>query len=196
MTTNTRNRLLSAMRLALATHGYHGIGLTELLKTSDTPKGVLYHHFPGGKRDLTIATITLEATRVQIFFQSELASSKPTLWKLRAWFDSAYLHLEKSEFQLGCPLAGAAHNIQEADKELRDALATAFAGIRHQLSAELISAGLNPIDSEKWAELILSTFEGGLLLARTARSGAPLKTSVELLLLLLKQAIDQARPQS
>ncbi|MFY8043743.1 MAG: TetR/AcrR family transcriptional regulator, partial [Rhodoferax sp.] len=37
--------------------GYHGVGLTELLSAAQAPKGVLYHHFPGGKAELAVAAI-------------------------------------------------------------------------------------------------------------------------------------------
>jgi TetR/AcrR family transcriptional regulator, lmrAB and yxaGH operons repressor len=191
--TSTPTRLIHSMRQALATHGYHGIGLSELLKNAQAPKGVLYHHFPGGKRDLAIATLRFEADRIRHFFQEKAETETPFIQKIGIWFDSAYLHLEKSEFQLGCPLAGVAHNIQEADTALREALSSVFSDIRFQLAEQLMGAGLETTQAKTWADLILSTFEGGLLLARTARSGAPLRASTNLLLALLKDVIDQAQ---
>ncbi|MFN5881268.1 MAG: TetR/AcrR family transcriptional regulator, partial [Burkholderiales bacterium] len=42
---------------ALRTRGYHGVGLNELLAAAQAPKGVLYHHFPGGKAELAVCAI-------------------------------------------------------------------------------------------------------------------------------------------
>lgn len=35
--------------------GYAGVGLAEILEVANLPKGSLYHHFPGGKRELAVA---------------------------------------------------------------------------------------------------------------------------------------------
>ena len=51
------DRLIAAMLNALRRKGYHGVGLSELLTEAGAPKGVLYHHFPGGKSELAIAAI-------------------------------------------------------------------------------------------------------------------------------------------
>lgn len=53
----TRDRLIAAMIDALRNRGYHGVGINELLITAQTPKGVLYHHFPGGKTELAVKAI-------------------------------------------------------------------------------------------------------------------------------------------
>ena len=41
---------------ALRRKGYHGVGLNELLADANAPKGVLYHHFPGGKEAQRLLT--------------------------------------------------------------------------------------------------------------------------------------------
>ena len=56
-TPGTRDRLIGAMLQALSTRGLHGVGINELLVAARAPKGVLYHHFPGGKTELAVATI-------------------------------------------------------------------------------------------------------------------------------------------
>ena len=61
---DTRARLVHAMARALQHRGYHGVGLTELLEQAGAPKGVLYHHFPGGKQALAVAAV--EATAAHI----------------------------------------------------------------------------------------------------------------------------------
>ena len=56
-TTPTRTRLITAMADALQRRGLHGVGLNEILRDAQAPKGVLYHHFPGGKTELAVAAI-------------------------------------------------------------------------------------------------------------------------------------------
>ena len=53
----TRERLIRAMLDALRTRGFHGVGISELLAEAQAPKGVIYHHFPGGKAELIEAVL-------------------------------------------------------------------------------------------------------------------------------------------
>jgi TetR/AcrR family transcriptional regulator, lmrAB and yxaGH operons repressor len=192
--TSTRTKLIYAMRHALATDGYHGSGLAQLLAKADVPKGVMYHHFPGGKRDLAIATIDYEVQSLLTALAATNSAEPQIIQKLSSWFESAYLRLESAQFQLGCPLVGSAHNIQTADDALRQSLATAFESIRACICAQLTRSGMAQSNAQNWAQVLVSAFEGGLMLARTARSGHPLRASLDLLLPLL--AVELAKTQT
>ncbi|MGV8985917.1 MAG: TetR/AcrR family transcriptional regulator [Cypionkella sp.] len=45
-TKDTRSHILSVGRSLTARQGYAGVGLNELLKAADVPKGSFYHYFP------------------------------------------------------------------------------------------------------------------------------------------------------
>ena len=53
----TRQRLTDAMQDLLQRKGFHGIALSDVLAQAQAPKGVFYHHFPGGKIELAIVAI-------------------------------------------------------------------------------------------------------------------------------------------
>lgn len=50
---STKQRMIEVMAELLETGGYGASGLSELGKETNTPKGSLYFHFPGGKDELT-----------------------------------------------------------------------------------------------------------------------------------------------
>ena len=50
-----REILVRAASALFRQKGYSGVGLNEILQASDLPKGSLYYHFPGGKRELADA---------------------------------------------------------------------------------------------------------------------------------------------
>ncbi|MEX0371715.1 MAG: TetR/AcrR family transcriptional regulator, partial [Tateyamaria sp.] len=54
----TKDRLILSAANLFRTHGYHGVGLADLLADSKEPKGSLYHHFPNGKSGLAMAAPT------------------------------------------------------------------------------------------------------------------------------------------
>ena len=44
--------ILAEAERIFAEKGYYGLGLSELLKSCDVPKGSFYYYFPGGKKQL------------------------------------------------------------------------------------------------------------------------------------------------
>ncbi len=195
--TSTRDRLIKAMRQALASGGYHGANLTALLVAANAPKGVLYHHFPGGKRDLAAAAIDQEVNLLRIALQSDKPSSAVFLKKLSHWLTSAYSRLEVTEFQLGCPMAGASHNITVEDESLRNQLAQAFEVIQSTLATELMACGMPKLEAQQWAQMMFATYEGALMVARTTRSGSAITATSDLLLAQLRaQLLTYSQPQT
>ena len=59
-TTLERNRILDACLAAVARHGFRKASLTDIAKPLGVAKTALYHHFPGGKRELMNAVIQRE----------------------------------------------------------------------------------------------------------------------------------------
>lgn len=191
----TRDRLIQAMAAALQRRGLHGIGLTELLTQADAPKGVLYHHFPGGKSALAVAAIEATTTRIVASIDRLIAANADPLEVLRGWVAMAQQQLERTGFERGCPLATVALETTPEDAAIRAALSDAFAAIRDRLAALLEGAGLAPDRARRFAALVLATYEGALMQARVAGRGAVVTESAALLLSLLQRELDEARPR-
>ena len=164
----TRDRLIAAMLDALRRRGLHGIGLNELLKNASAPKGVLYHHFPGGKNELAVVAIQTAVTHLRQTLASLVATNKPPEAILIAWMNGAYQQLEKSLFERGCPLATVALESSAADIDIRTALSEAFQGIRGDIAAMLVQARIDTQRARQLASLIVSAYEGALIQSRVA----------------------------
>lgn len=52
---DSRDKLVRTASRLFRRKGYSGVGLAEILAEAKLPKGSLYHHFPGGKRELADA---------------------------------------------------------------------------------------------------------------------------------------------
>lgn len=171
----TRDRLISAMLGALRTRGYHGVGLNELLATAGAPKGVLYHHFPGGKAELAVAAINAVVAHLCADLDKLLARDADPVLALGAWMASAQKALEKSGFDKGCPLATVALESTSDDEAIRLALAQGFEAIRARLAAVLQRAGMKAAAARACAALIVSAYEGALIQARVAGNSQPMR---------------------
>ncbi len=178
----TRERLVSAMFDSLQRRGLHGVGLNELLAQARAPKGVLYHHFPGGKSELAVAAIDEAVEQLGAALRQSIATHGGLVPALRAWMGGARRQLERSGFERGCPLATVALESTSDDVALQAALARAFEAIRTQLQTWLAEAGLPAPRAGVVATLIVAAYEGALIQARVAGSVAPMEATTEALL--------------
>ena len=183
-TPDAKERLIQAMTDALQRRGLHGSGLTELLAAANAPKGVLYHHFPGGKTELAVAAVNATTARLCSMFDTRIASGDPVS-ALMAWVDGAQKRLAASGYEQGCPLATIALETTQVDVEIRAALADGFARIRSRIGAALVRAGYAERSAASLAALIVAAYEGGLLQARAAGTPEPMKLVGEALQCLL-----------
>lgn len=182
------------MGQALQQRGYHGIGLNELLAQAGAPKGVLYHHFPGGKAALAVAAIESSVQRICTRLDT-LLTAAPLEQGLRAWLTGAEQLLEKTGFASGCPLATVALESTPDDLEIRAALAAGFAEFRKRIAAALVRQHRPQAQADAVAALIVSAYEGGLMQARVSQSIEPMR-QVGLALECLFAGLNASAPPS
>lgn len=185
----TRERLVRAMSQALQQRGLHGVGLNELLARAQAPKGVLYHHFPGGKTALAVAAIEATVAHITQALDTLIAQQADPLPMLRGWFAAGLQQLERSQFERGCPLATVALESTAEDAALRAALAQGFAAIRERIAELFAHRGLSEAQAHSLAALVVATYEGALLQARVAGNGQPMVDSATALLDLLDHSL-------
>lgn len=186
---SSRDRLIGAMLDALRRRGYHGIGLNELLASAGAPKGVLYHHFPGGKAQLAVAALQVAIDGMLASLDKVLLNQADVAEALQSWMSGAQKLLRASAFERGCPLATIALESTPEDIEIRRAIADGFAAIRARLSGAMAAQGMALETAQQTAMLILAAYEGALLQARVAGSlDAMQDTSAALAALIRSQS--------
>ncbi|MGO4701253.1 TetR/AcrR family transcriptional regulator [Dyella sp. 2RAB6] len=183
---SSRERLVAAMFDSLQRKGLHGAGLSEILHEAQAPKGVMYHHFPGGKTDLAVAAIEAAVTQIKASLQQLADANTDPVEALKTWWNHAHKRLERSGFERGCPLATISLESTPDDAELRQSLAQAFGEFRELVTGMLVKAGVGAKRSAQLAALIVSAYEGSLIQARVAGSAKPMNDTVEMLLGLLR----------
>jgi TetR/AcrR family transcriptional repressor of lmrAB and yxaGH operons len=185
----TRTRLIAAMADALQRRGLHGVGLNEILSDAQAPKGVLYHHFPGGKTELAIAAIRAIVERIISSLDQVLAAHPDPAAAFERWVEGAQRHLAASRFERGCPLATVALESASDDVAIREALAQAFATIRERIGSALQASGVPAPQAQGVAALMLAAYEGGLLQARVAGNAEPMARATGTLLTLIQATL-------
>jgi TetR/AcrR family transcriptional regulator, lmrAB and yxaGH operons repressor len=187
MTTTTRDRIVQAMSASIQARGMNATGLNDLVRDAGAPKGVLYHHFPGGKAQITIAAIDESIDRLEARLERAIARGDDLLDALATWLERAADGLRDSSFTLGCPLATVALETTADDAEIRAALDRGFARLRAVITAGLQREGRTEHDAERMAFAIVAAYEGGLLQARVSGRIEPMVEACRFVLDLMRQ---------
>jgi AcrR family transcriptional regulator len=179
-----RARLLDGARRLLAEKGYAGMELRDVAERGKAPRGSIYHHFPGGKRQLAVEAATLEGTEIRGMIKRSLAERG--LRETLALFGEIFRRRVKNHPErIGCPVAAAALARPE-DPALAAAATAAFRSWEQPIADALRAEGVDEARAVTFAGLVVSTIEGALLRARAAGSQTPLDSAVE----GLEQALD------
>jgi AcrR family transcriptional regulator len=159
------------------------ITLDDVLFRTGTSKGQLFHYFPGGKEDLLLATVRLEAERV--LDDQEPHLSHLTSWAAwERWRDAV---VERYRAQgTRCPLnalmgqvggvPGAADVARTLVTRWEGRLAD---GIRAMQEAGKVRAGLS---AERTAAGFVAGIQGGVLLLRTTGDISHLEAALDVVL--------------
>lgn len=165
---DSKSRLVASMLHSLRTSGYHGTGISEILQRAKVPKGVLYHHFPEGKAALAALAVTQTGELIGAKLASAFAKPDPFA-ALQEFLMAAIQRVSESDYRTSCPLARASLDASSADALLQIAAKQAFEFLQNTLTDGFASLGFPPARASMYANLVLSSYEGAMLLAHAHR---------------------------
>lgn len=177
----TRLRLLQVATRLFQQRGYHAVGLAEILALSETPKGSLYHHFPGGKRELAEACITRIAASTLAALEEASAKGTDIIGFLRQLGEESSAWLERTDWRDGSLLAVIGQEQGGDDSALADAVRIAYQRIEMRLAKWLMLEGVAVARARDIAATIIASHEGAMLLARCRRDTAPVALVTDML---------------
>ncbi|MGQ3231064.1 MAG: TetR/AcrR family transcriptional regulator, partial [Blastomonas fulva] len=183
----TRLRLLQVATRLFQQRGYHAVGLAEILALSETPKGSLYHHFPGGKPELAEACITRIAASTLAALDNASASGADIIGFLRQLGAESSAWLEKTDWRDGSLLAVIGQEQGGDESALADAVRIAYQRIEMRLAKWLMLEGIAVARARDIAATIIAAHEGAMLLARCRRDTAPVTLTTQMLCAMVER---------
>lgn len=177
----TRARILEHAAELIYTKGVHATNNEQLRRAAGVSGSQLNHYFPT-KESLVLAVIAWQAERVLAFHRDERFVGFDNVDAFREWADF-YVGYERA-YQEGCSLGSLASEIIKSDLDVRAELASAFDqwrdifrdGLQQMQRLGRLSADGDPA---RLANLLLTAFQGGMLLAQVARDITPLKDALQ-----------------
>ncbi|RIT63844.1 TetR/AcrR family transcriptional regulator [Mycobacteroides abscessus] len=176
----TRARILEQAAELIHTKGVAATNNEQLRRVTGISGSQLNHYFPT-KESLVMAVIEWQTEQFMRFYGSEQFAGFDTIEALRSWVDYYVTH--ESAYRDGCTLGSLASQIIKSDLQVHDELARAFDqwrnifrdGLRRMQSLGRLSATADPT---QLADLLLSAFQGGMLLTQVQRDVTPLKNAL------------------
>ncbi len=178
MTRDVRVRMIEGAVLLLAQHGLQATSFSELLELTGTPRGSLYHHFPGGKDQLIHSAVDLAGARALAALDTKDGANAEeiTAFFLGIWHEI----LVRSHLGAGC--AVLAVTVATDSQDLLQHAGAIFRDWRRKLAELLEEGGLTSRDAAQFAATLVSASEGAVVLSRAEGSMEPFDLVSEQLL--------------
>lgn len=183
----TRLRLLQVATRLFQQRGYHAVGLAEILALSETPKGSLYHHFPGGKQELAEACITRISASTMAALDDASASGVDIIGFLQQLGAESSAWLERTDWRDGSLLAVVGQEQGGGEGPLADAVRIAYQRIEMRLAKWLMLEGVAVARARDIAATIIAAHEGAMLLARCRRDNTPVALTTTMLCAMVER---------
>ena len=177
----TRDRIVAAAAALVYQRGVAGTSTEDVQAAAGVSASQLYHYF-SDKRSLTRAVIDYQ-TEAILGFQESLLTPLDSLEALRSWA-AAIVDIQRSNgFRGGCPLGSLANELAETDDEAREEVVAGYRRWHDAIRDGLVDlrdrGGLvDSADVDGLATALLTSLQGGLLLAKVQRDGEPLETAL------------------
>jgi AcrR family transcriptional regulator len=173
-TPGPRERMVRSAMALICVQGVSGTGVRAVVEHAGAPRGSLQHYFPDGKEQLVREALDLAgrtAARTARPRGGELSRPSDVL---AAMVDAWRGWLAESDFALGCPAVATVADAASASAGLRAAAERTFRVWQDAVEAALSEAGVPAARAPSLATVLIGALEGGIVLARTRRSLAPL----------------------
>jgi TetR/AcrR family transcriptional repressor of lmrAB and yxaGH operons len=187
--TDSRARAISTASTLFKKQGYHGTGLTQIIKESGSPKGSFYFHFPGGKEELAVEAVSHGSQDIVMLLKQaaeqcngdgmqfvDLATENVSGW------------LEGSDYENACPVTSIALEMAPHSEILAEVCANAFAEWIVISEQAFIDCGISGKRARSLATAFVSSLEGAFVLARTEKSTKTFLAVRDIFRLVMSQA--------
>ncbi len=162
---DVRTRMVAGAVRLLAERGLEGTSFGDVLAATGASRGSVYHHFPGGKRELVDAALDVASLRAMEAMEAVRGEPAPVVMER---FLSLWRHLlVATELRVGC--AVLAVTVASDEPQLTAHTGRIFRAWREQLESLFVAGGAAADRARGLAALAIAATEGAVAVARAER---------------------------
>lgn len=171
MALTTKERMVEAAAGLVRRRGVTATSFSDVLEASGAARGAIYHHFPGGKTELTRDVVAWTGRS----FQGRLASIQaddPRAVVAR-FLAAVRPAVEQSSCGVGCAVAAVTVESAQLDQDLTTVVQAALGSWVDELDRQLRRTGAEEAAARTLSVLMVTFLEGAHILCRAAGSTEP-----------------------
>jgi AcrR family transcriptional regulator len=174
MARSTRESILTAAAELMRHKGYAAVGMKDIAQASGAPIGSLYHHFRGGKVQITREALINAGAAYALLIPSIVDEHTDLGEAIDGVFTQAAEDMAGTGFANMCPVASVAAEVADTVEELRETSAAVFESWIDGGTAYFTARGLDAMQAREVTLALVGALEGAFVLCRTLRSAEPL----------------------
>jgi TetR/AcrR family transcriptional regulator, lmrAB and yxaGH operons repressor len=186
--TDVRARMVDGAVRLLATAGVEGTSFADVLASTGSPRGSIYHHFPGGKAELLHAALDRASERG--LAAMEATRGEPATVVIEQFLSLGRGLLEWSRLTAGC--AVVAVTVAAGDGDLLDHAGAIFRAWTDLLTELCAASTADKQSARRLAVTVIAATEGAVALCRAERSLDPFEDVATVLMSLAEAAAAEA----
>lgn len=171
---STKNKLIQVASLLFQRQGFHATGVNQIIKESNTPKGSLYYYFPGGKEEIAIEAVKLNAAFVSERIRECMLQIEDPVLAIQHLIHSMGEQFLSAQGTMGVPIASVALETALISKSLRAACTEAYEGFEKLIADKLRQSGVKEELATELGNVINSMIEGAFIISLTKGNLDPL----------------------
>jgi AcrR family transcriptional regulator len=165
----TKLMMIRAAAELMQRRGYLGTGVAEILSRASAPRGSLYHHFPGGKREIAIEAVRYSGRLFERDLERIAAESSSLDDYVVALNTLSKRDLLATDFDASCPIAATALDVPHDEHEILQACAAAFDLWSRAVTEGMERAGVDLEKARRLGPFFVNTLLGAVMSARASR---------------------------
>lgn len=180
---DTREHLLATGEQLCMHRGFTGMGLSELLKTAEVPKGSFYHYFRS-KEAFGVALLERHYANYHARLAQHFASSEGNYRdRVLAYYEYTLEQFRQQGIISGCLTVKLSAEVCDLSEDMRTAMNNGATQVI-ALIADALEKGRSersldfPGDAQMQAQVLYSLWLGANLQAKMSRSAVPLESAL------------------
>ncbi len=183
--------MLDSAEALMRERGLAATGIKEIAARGKAPIGSVYHHFPGGKKELGSLALERHGAKAGRLIDAAFSGEGPVADRVRTLFRTAARGFEQSGARRSCAIGNVTLGLGATEEELRALCSGAFESwvrlIERRLPWRRVAA------RRSFAEMVVVALEGAFVIGRARRSGKPFLTAGEWLAATARALDGEAR---
>ena len=189
----------------IARRGVSATSVREVVRHTETPRGSIAHHFPGGKQQLIEEAVSFAGKAIAVPLDRML-QDKGAIEGVALFIAFWRKHLETTNFGSGCPVLavcleeafekqGVTPGDQGAAEQVRllDIANSVFLDWRSIIAQALQREGVSTGRAKRLATLSVAAVEGTVAMCRASRNAQSLDEVSRELAVVISEAVESAK---